>query len=104
MIEAIPAFHTSNVILSNSSRFAFIGSIPESMLHNVPADNEVIKAYRKKPASGPRRLTAEMQKALEEAENPKKGGKRKAKVGPFEPAHTPTKKVKRIIVSLSLLH
>ena len=60
VIATIPIFHTSNVIVSDSSRFTFIGSIAESMLRNVPADSEVIKEYRRQPASSPHRLTAKM--------------------------------------------
>ena len=75
MIAAILVFHTSNVIVSDSSRFVFIESIPETMLRYVPADSEVIKEYRRQLASSPRRLTVEMRKALEEVDKPNKGGK-----------------------------
>lgn len=72
-IAAIPMFHTSNVIVSDSLRFAFIRSIPETMLHNVTSSSEIIDEYRRLPASGPRPLTSEMQKVLEEADKPNKG-------------------------------
>lgn len=65
------------------------------MLNYVPTDNKLINGYRQKPESGPRLLTTEMQTTLEEANKPQKGGKRKAKVGPSEPAQTPKKKVKK---------
>ena len=45
-VANIPIFHTSNFNVVDSSRFAFLGSIPESMLRNVPASSEVINAYR----------------------------------------------------------
>lgn len=58
IIAAILVFHTSNIILSDSSRFTFIGSIPEAMLRNISVDSEVINAYRRQRASGARPLTA----------------------------------------------
>lgn len=94
-MEAIPIFHTSNFIVSDPTKFSFIGSLPEAMLNYVPTDNELINEYQKKHVSGPFPLTHEMQKALEEVNKPKKGGKRKEKVGPSEPAQTPKKKIKR---------
>lgn len=59
------------------------------MLHNDPTDSVVINEYRKQPALGPCPLTVAMVKALEEEDKLKKVGKRKTKVGPFEPAQTP---------------
>ena len=75
VITAILIFYTCSVIVSDSSRFVFIESIPETMLRYVPADSEVIKEYRRQLASSPRRLTVEMRKALEEVDKPNKGGK-----------------------------
>ncbi|CAI9284529.1 unnamed protein product [Lactuca saligna] len=43
------------------------------MINYVPTNNKLINEYQKKPASGPRPLTPEMQKPLDEANNPKKG-------------------------------
>ena len=80
IIVVIPIIHTSNVILSDSSQFTFIGSIPKPMLRNVLADSEVINAYCRQPASGARLLTAAMRQVLEEADKPKKGVKQKMKV------------------------
>lgn len=92
---AIPIFHTSNFIVSDPTKSDFVGSIPEAMLIKVPADNVLIIEYRKKPTYGPRPLTVEMRKDTEEANKPQKGGKQKKIVGPFEPAATPKKKVKK---------
>ena len=91
----IQVFHTTNIILSDTSRFTFIRSIPETILRNVTTASEIIRAYRSLPASGPRPMTSEVRKVLEEADKPNKGGKRKPKVGPSEPAQTPKKKVKQ---------
>lgn len=56
-------------------KFSFIGSLLEAMVNYVSTSNELISEYRKIPASGLRPLTPEMQKALEEANKPKKDGK-----------------------------
>lgn len=73
------------MILSDSLRFTCIGSIPEMMLYNVPANSEVIQAYPRQMASGPGALIDIVRKVLEEVDKPKKGGKRKAKAGTSEP-------------------
>ncbi|CAI9276735.1 unnamed protein product [Lactuca saligna] len=65
------------------------------MLRNVPAASEIIQAYHSFPASGHRPITYEIQKVLDEADKPKKGGKKRTKEGPSEPTQTPKKKVKR---------
>lgn len=49
------------------------------MLNYVPTNNELINGYWKKTASCPHPLIPMIEKALEEANKPKKGGKRKAK-------------------------
>lgn len=82
----IQVFHTSNTILFDSSRFSFIGSIPESMLHNIPATSDVIRAYRSLPACGPRPMTDAVRQVLEVADKLKKGGKKRTKAGRSEPA------------------
>lgn len=65
------------------------------MLLNVPTDNVVIDAYRKKPAYGIHPMAEDLQKVLEEGNMPKQVGKRKGKAGPSEPFHTLKKKVKK---------
>lgn len=69
-IVAILMFHTSNVVVSDSSRFAFFGSITKVKLHTIPPSSEIIVAYHSLPASGPRPLTPEIHKVLEEANKP----------------------------------
>lgn len=94
VIATIPVFHPLNFTASNCSKFAFVGSILETTFRYVPADNAVINEYSNQPTSGSRPLTAKMQKALEEANKPKKRGKPKTKVGPSKPAAI-LKKIKR---------
>ncbi|CAI9264261.1 unnamed protein product [Lactuca saligna] len=57
IIATIPIFHILNFIMSDPTKFNFIGSLPEAMLNCVPIDNELINKYQKKPASGPHPLT-----------------------------------------------
>ena len=74
-MAAIPIFHTSNFIVSDPTKFYFVGSIPEAILIKVSAANVLITKYRKKPTYGPRPLNTEMRKAMEEVKKPIKGGK-----------------------------
>lgn len=64
VIIAIPIFHTSNFIVCDRSKFAYVESLPEAMLNYVPVDIELINKYMKMSVSGPRLLTAEMKKAM----------------------------------------
>ncbi|CAI9259744.1 unnamed protein product [Lactuca saligna] len=66
VIAAIPIFHTSNFIVSDPTKFDFIGSIPEAMLLKVPTNNVLISEYRKKPASDSRPMPEDLRRALEE--------------------------------------
>lgn len=86
MLDAIPILHTSNFIVSDPTKFRFVGSIPTAMLSNVPADNIVVNKYQKKHVFGIRPVPEDLRKELEVVNKPKKEGKRKGKVGPFEPA------------------
>lgn len=79
-------FHTSNVIISDCSRFVFIRSILDEMLRNVPLNSEIITANQSLPVSSPHPVTAEIHKVLEEVDKLKKGGKQKEKAGPSKPA------------------
>lgn len=56
------------------------------MLRNIPTVSEVIQAYRSLPDFGPRPMPGALQKVLDEANKTMKGGKRKGKVVPSEPA------------------
>lgn len=95
-MAAIQIFHITNIILADTSRFTFIGSISEAMLRNVPIVGDVMRTYRSLLASGLQPITDVVCKVLEEADKPKKGGKKRtAKVGTCKTAQTPKKKVKR---------
>lgn len=76
LIASIATFLTTAIIISNSSKFSFIGSIPEAMFRDVPPSSKLLEGYRKLTPSGPRELTDEMQAILTDAVEPKKmGGK-----------------------------
>lgn len=92
---AILILHTSNFIVSDPTKFSFIWSIPEVMLTRVPQANVVITEYWKLPPPSSRSMTNEIWTALEEANKPKKGGKRKGEAGPSEEVKTSKKKVKK---------
>lgn len=62
IIAAIPSFHTSNFIVADSMKFAFIGSLPQVMLNYALEDNAIVNEYKSRPQYGPRPLTPEMQK------------------------------------------
>ena len=75
-MAAIPIFHTTNIIVADTSKFSFITSIPEAMLRDVPVVSEVLRAYHSLSVSGFRLITDEMRKVLDKADRPKKGGKK----------------------------
>ncbi|CAI9263190.1 unnamed protein product [Lactuca saligna] len=90
---AIQIFHTTNIILADNRKFNFSGSIPESMLRDVPAASDILRAYGSLPVSSFLPITDEVQKILAEAVKPKKGGKnRGVKAGPSEPPQASKKK------------
>ena len=71
-LSAIPILHTLNFNVSDPTKFRFVGSIPEAMLFNVPADNVVVNEYRKKPVFGVCPMPEDLRKALEEGNKPKR--------------------------------
>lgn len=56
----ISTLHTTGIIVSNTSKFAFVGSIPEATLRDVPSTSKVLEEYRTIPASGIHPLTPKM--------------------------------------------
>ncbi|CAI9302917.1 unnamed protein product [Lactuca saligna] len=96
-MAAIRIFHTTNIILTDKSKFTFIGSISESLLRDVPATSEVLRTYHSLPVSGFCPMTDDVRNVLDEADKPKKGGKKRgAKVGPCKtPQALKKKKVKK---------
>ncbi|CAI9280164.1 unnamed protein product [Lactuca saligna] len=63
-MAAIQIFRTTNIILVDISRFTFTGSIPETMLCNVPVTSEVVQTYRSLPVSGLRPIIDVVYKAV----------------------------------------
>ncbi|XP_023769602.1 uncharacterized protein LOC111918175 [Lactuca sativa] len=76
MLSSIATFHTTNIIVTHPSKFVFVGAIPESMYAFVPPSSKIIQEYKKLPSSGPRELTADMVKSIEDADKPAKRGKK----------------------------
>ena len=76
MLSSVATFHTKNIIFSDATKFSFIGSIPETMYRCVSSESKVMVEYRKLLTTGPRKLTPEMQKALDVVEKPAKRGKK----------------------------
>lgn len=76
LMGSISIFQTTRVIISDSSMFSFIGSIPNVMFQAVPPSSKILEGYRKLTPSGPCVLTDEMQAILADADNLKKGGGR----------------------------
>ncbi|CAI9295083.1 unnamed protein product [Lactuca saligna] len=96
-LSSIATFHTTKVIVTDPTKFPFIGSIPEAMIGRISASSNVLQQYRKCPSSGPRELTPTMIRSIEEADKPAKRGKKldTQKDGPISKAtkgQTPKKR------------
>ncbi|KAL7584446.1 hypothetical protein Lser_V15G43419 [Lactuca serriola] len=78
-LSSIGTFHTTKIIVSDASKFQFIGSIPESMYGDVPADSRIIQTYKEFRRSGPRELTPEMIKSIHETDKSAPRGKKNEK-------------------------
>lgn len=79
-MASIATFHTTKIIIPDNSKFSFIGSIPESMYWCVSSESKIMKSYKAQQVSGPRFITPEMQKTLDEADAQKKRGWKGEKV------------------------
>lgn len=75
LMASVSIFQMTRLIISDSSMFSFIGSIPDVMFQAVPPSSKILEGYRKLTPSGPRVLTDEMQAILAEANNLKKWGR-----------------------------
>ena len=73
--SSISTFHTTKIIISDNSKFTFVGSITETMFRSVPAASKILEEYKKLPSSGARTITPEMHTEIEEADKVKKRGK-----------------------------
>lgn len=49
IMDAIPIFHTMDIILADNSKFSFIGSILEAMFRDVLVESKLLEDYRKIP-------------------------------------------------------
>ncbi|KAL7603349.1 hypothetical protein Lser_V15G18232 [Lactuca serriola] len=75
-MSSIGTFHTTKIIVSDTSKFPFNGSIPETMYGDVPADSRIIRTYKEFKRSGPWDLTPEMMKSIHDADKPALRGKK----------------------------
>ncbi|XP_023768812.1 uncharacterized protein LOC111917354 [Lactuca sativa] len=97
LLSSVATFHTKKIIVTDSNKYSFNDSIPESMYRCVTNQSHVMADYRKLSPIGPRELTLEMKTALDVVENPTKRGKKpttkKAETkGPSNKAATPKKR------------
>ena len=76
LLSSIATFHTTKIIVTDPSKYLFIGSIPELMYACVSTESKIIQEYKKLPSSGPRELNSEMMRSIEEADKPAKRGKK----------------------------
>lgn len=116
LLSSIANFHTTKIIVTDPSKFPFNGSIPESMYACVSRESKVIQEYKKLPSSGPRELTPEMIRSIEDGDrlakrgkkvDPKKGNKerpsskaatpKKWKQEKAAPSQPKSKKVKKVV-------
>ncbi|XP_023747864.1 gibberellin-regulated protein 14-like [Lactuca sativa] len=79
LLSSIATFHTTKIIITDPSKFFFIGSIPEAMYACVSEASNVIQEYNKLPFSAPKELTPAMIRSIEEADKPAKRGKKPEK-------------------------
>lgn len=79
LLSSIATFHTTKIIVTDPSKFFFIGPIPEAMYSCVSEASNVIQEYKKLPSSGPRELKPAMIRSIEEADKPAKRGKKPEK-------------------------
>nr|KAJ0187991.1 hypothetical protein LSAT_V11C900455360 [Lactuca sativa] len=90
LLSSIATFHTTKIIVTDPTKYSFIGSIPKAMLGRISASSNVLQQYRKHPSSGPRELTPAIVCSIEEVDKPAKRGKKTdtQKDGPCDKAAT----------------
>ena len=76
LLSSIATFHTTKIIVTDPTKYSFIGSIPETMLARVSASSNVLQQYTKHPSLGLRELTPAMVRSIEEVDKPTKRGKK----------------------------
>ncbi|XP_052627467.1 flocculation protein FLO11-like [Lactuca sativa] len=75
-LSSISVFHTTKIIVTDPTKFSFIGSIPESMYAGVSKASIIMKTYKEFRPSGPREPTAEMVQSINDADKPPARGKK----------------------------
>ena len=60
IVVSIPILQTLTIMMSDPSKFTFVGSIPKVMFAKVLQDNVIVNEYQKLPPSGARPMTEEM--------------------------------------------
>ncbi|XP_023756113.1 uncharacterized protein LOC111904595 [Lactuca sativa] len=76
LLSSIATFHTTKIIVTDPTKFSYIGSIPKAMLGCISASSNLLQQYRKRPSVGPHDLTPTMLCSIEEADKPAKRGKK----------------------------
>ena len=76
LLSSIATFHTTKILITDLSKYLFVGSIPASMYACVSDQSAIIQEYKKLPSSGRRELTPAMVHSIEEADKPSKRGKK----------------------------
>ncbi|XP_023764929.1 uncharacterized protein LOC111913462 [Lactuca sativa] len=76
LLSSIATFHTTKIIVTDPTKFSYIGSISETMLDCISATSNVLQQYRKRKTVGPRELTSAMLCSIEDADKPAKRGKK----------------------------
>ncbi|CAI9268699.1 unnamed protein product [Lactuca saligna] len=73
VVASISIYHTTGIIIVDTSKFSFVGSCPEAMFREVLEARKILEAYRELFSLGFRPLTQEMKSIIAEADKPKKG-------------------------------
>ncbi|XP_052622678.1 uncharacterized protein LOC128127967 [Lactuca sativa] len=76
LLSSIATFHTTKIIVTDPTKFTYIGSIPETMLGCISASSKLLQQYRKRKSVGPRDLIPSMLRSIEEGDKPAKRGKK----------------------------
>ncbi|XP_052626744.1 uncharacterized protein LOC128133385 [Lactuca sativa] len=76
LLSSIVTFHTTKIIVTDPTKFSYIGSIPETMLGCISTASNILQQYRKRKVVGSRELTPTMLRSIEEADKPAKRGKK----------------------------
>ncbi|KAL7610282.1 hypothetical protein Lser_V15G13610 [Lactuca serriola] len=79
LLSSTATFHTTKILVTDPSKYLFVGSILASMYVCVSNQSAIIQAYKKLPSSSPRELTPAMVRSIEKADKPSQRGKKQDK-------------------------